>query len=44
MIEPGGISIPLWMSSISEPLAELYVCQSIRPCSTSANRLSAKKS
>ena len=41
MIDPGGISMPLLISSSSVPLAELYVFQSTRPRSTSSNRLRA---
>ena len=41
MIEPGGISMPLRISSSSVPLAELYPRQLTRPFSTSSNRLSA---
>ncbi len=36
--------MPDLMSSSSDPFAELYVFQSVRPFSTSSNRLSAKKS
>ena len=41
IIDPGGISMPLLISSRMVPLAELYVRQSTRPRSTSANRLRA---
>ena len=42
---PGGSSTPYSMTALmissSMPLAELYVCQSVSPCSTSLNRLNA---
>ena len=41
MIEPGGISMPLLMSSSTVPLPEMYVSQSSEHRSTSSNRLSA---
>ena len=41
MIEPGGISMSLLISSRIVPVAELYVFQSTDARSTSSNRLSA---
>ncbi len=38
---PGGISIPLLMSSNTEPLPEMYVFQSALHSLTSSKRLSA---
>ncbi len=44
MNTPGGISIPLRMTSSTLPFAELYVFQSTDARWTSSKRLSAKKS
>jgi hypothetical protein len=44
MIEPGGSSVPLLISSRIVPLPEMYVFQSTDARSTSSKRLSAKKS
>ena len=41
---PGGISMPLQMSSSTDPLPEMYVFQSAMHSRTSSKRLSAKKS
>ena len=44
MSTPGGISIPALISSMMPPRPEMKVLASSRLCSTSAKRLSAKKS
>ena len=38
---PGGISMPLRMSSSTDPLPEMYVFQSVMHSRTSSNRLKA---